>query len=107
MIHTICFIVGIGFSFLLLGLGFSAIGQFFKGNRIWFARVSGIIMIWFGIYQLRILGKSRFLEKEHRISPVLLMVGSAKTATVGADDRCVHFRIYASVSGSRHLYRQR
>lgn len=71
LIHTICFVVGIGFSFFVLGLGFSALGQFFKGNRVWFARVSGIIMIWFGIYQLGILGKAQFLEKERRLSPHL------------------------------------
>lgn len=71
MLHTFCFVLGIGFSFFLLGLGFSAIGQFFKGNRVWFARISGIIMIWFGIYQLGIFGKARFLEKEHRLTPKL------------------------------------
>lgn len=71
LLHTICFVLGISFSFFVLGLGFSAIGQFFKGNRVWFARISGIIMIWFGVYQLGILGKSKFLEKERRLSPRL------------------------------------
>ena len=71
LLHTLCFVVGIGFSFFLLGLGFSAVGQFFKGNRVWFARISGIIMVWFGVYQLGILGKSSFLEKERRLSPRL------------------------------------
>lgn len=71
MLHTICFVLGIGFAFFLLGLGFSAIGQFFKGNRVWFARISGIIMIWLGIYQLGFFGKFNVLEREHRLSPHL------------------------------------
>ena len=116
LIHTLFFVLGIGFSFFLLGFGFSALGQFFKGNRIWFARISGIIMLFFGLYQLGVFGKSKALEKEHRLSfgldtmamnpitalvlgftfsfawtpcvgptlaSVLLMAGSASTASTG------------------------
>ena len=67
MLHTIFFVLGIGFSFFVLGFGFSALGQFFKGNRIWFARISGIIMLFFGLYQLGVFGRSRALDKEHRL----------------------------------------
>lgn len=68
LLHTIFFVLGISVSFFVLGLGFSALGQFFKGNRVWFARVGGIIMILFGLYQLGVFGKSVALEKEHRLN---------------------------------------
>ena len=67
MLHTLFFIIGIGFAFVVLGLGFTALGQFFSGNKIWFVRIGGIIMILFGIYQLGILGKSNKIEQEHRL----------------------------------------
>lgn len=67
LLHTIFFVLGIGFSFFVLGFGFSALGQFFKGNRIWFARVSGIIMVFFGLYQLGFFGRVKALDKEHRL----------------------------------------
>lgn len=67
MLHTIFFILGIGFAFVLLGFGFTALGRFFSGNKIWFVRIGGIIMILFGLYQLGFLGKSKTIEREHRL----------------------------------------
>ena len=67
MLHTICFVIGISFAFFALGFGFSAAGRFFSGNRTMFARVSGILMILFGIYQTGILGHFRAADQEHRI----------------------------------------
>lgn len=67
LINTIFFIVGISFTFFLLALGFSALGRFFRGNQIWFVRVSGIIMVLFGLYQLGFLGKANSLERERRL----------------------------------------
>ena len=32
MLHTLCFVIGVSFAFFLLGLGFSAMGGFFKNN---------------------------------------------------------------------------
>ena len=43
---------GISFAFFLLGLGFSAVGRFFSGNRALFARLGGILVILLGVYQL-------------------------------------------------------
>lgn len=42
-------------------------GQFFSDNRLWFARISGIIMVLFGLYQLGVFGHSMALEREHRL----------------------------------------
>lgn len=67
LLHTVCFVIGISFAFFALGFGFSALGRFFSGNRTMFARVSGILMILFGVYQTGILGHLRIADKEHRI----------------------------------------
>ena len=115
MINTTFFVIGISFTFFLLGFGFTILGQFFNENQIWFARISGVIMILFGLYQLGIFGNNNFLNKEKRLpiklnnfamgpipalilgfcfsfawtpcigpilSSVLLMAGSAETATI-------------------------
>lgn len=67
LINTLFFVLGVSFAFFLLGFGFTALGQFFRNNRIWFARLSGIIMILFGLYQLGIFGQSKTLSGEHRL----------------------------------------
>ncbi len=67
LIHTLFFILGIGFAFVLLGLGFTAIGRFFSGNKVWFTRIGGLIMIGFGLYQLGLFGKSQSMEQTHRL----------------------------------------
>ena len=51
MWNTLFFVLGISATFFLLGFGFTALGQFFSDNRLWFARISGIIMVLFGLYQ--------------------------------------------------------
>ena len=67
LFHTVFFVLGVSFAFFLLGLGFSAMGNFFKENQIWFARIGGVIVILFGLYQMGFLGKSYFLGKERRL----------------------------------------
>ena len=67
LVNTLFFVIGIGFTFFLLGFGFTAMGRFFTDNRIWFARISGIIMILFGLYQLGLFGRSGAIEREHRL----------------------------------------
>lgn len=66
LINTLFFILGISFAFFVLGLGFTAAGRFFSGNRRLFAIIGGIIVILFGLYQLGVFG-SRFLKGEHRL----------------------------------------
>ncbi|WP_124065664.1 cytochrome c biogenesis protein/redoxin [Clostridium sp. E02] len=68
MLHTICFVIGISFTFFLLGLGFSALGGFFNSNQLLFARIGGILVILFGLYQLGFFGTSSFLTKERRLN---------------------------------------
>lgn len=68
MLHTVCFVIGISFTFFLLGLGFSALGGFFNSNQLFFARIGGILVILFGLYQLGVFGTSSFLTKERRLT---------------------------------------
>ena len=67
IINTLFFVVGIGMAFFLLGLGISAAGRFFKGNQLLFARIGGIIVVLFGLYQLGFMGESRILNKQIRL----------------------------------------
>ena len=67
LVNTLFFVIGISFTFFLLGFGFTALGRFFTDNRAWFARISGFIMILFGLYQLGLFGRSGAIEREHRL----------------------------------------
>lgn len=67
LINTIFFIIGVSFAFFLLGFGFSAAGRFFGGNRVLFARIGGIIVVMFGLYQLGFFGVSKVLGREFRL----------------------------------------
>lgn len=65
-LNTIGFVIGISTAFFTLGLGVSAAGSFLDQNQAMMARIGGILVILFGLYQLGILGKSRLLGTEHR-----------------------------------------
>ncbi|MBP5305405.1 MAG: sulfite exporter TauE/SafE family protein, partial [Lachnospiraceae bacterium] len=67
MLNTVFFTIGVSFAFFLLGLGLSAIGRFFSGNQMLFARIGGIIVVMFGLYQLGFFGKSELLSGERRL----------------------------------------
>lgn len=67
LVNTVCFVLGVSATFFLLGLGFTALGRFFSDNRLLFARISGVIMVFFGLYQLGFFGREGALEREHRL----------------------------------------
>lgn len=67
IIHTLSFVIGVSFAFFALGLGFSALGGFFKSNQLLFARMGGAIVFLFGLYQLGVLGSSDMLGRERRL----------------------------------------
>ena len=83
MVNTLFFVLGISFAFLLLGLGMTALGKFFNRNQLMFARIGGILVFFFGLYQLGVFGTSSVLAREHRL-PVRLdrMAMSPVTALV-------------------------
>lgn len=67
MLHTLFFVIGVSFAFFLLGFGFSAMGTFFRDNQLMFARIGGILIIFFGLNQLGIFGSSTSGGREFRL----------------------------------------
>ncbi len=67
LLNTFFFVLGISFSFFLLGFGATAFGEFLGNNRSLFAQISGIVMILFGLYQLGVFGQSKVLGQEKRL----------------------------------------
>ncbi|KAF5075828.1 Cytochrome C biogenesis protein transmembrane region [anaerobic digester metagenome] len=47
LLNTVFFVLGISFAFFVLGLGVTSLGSFFNDNRMMFAKISGIIMVFF------------------------------------------------------------
>ena len=67
LLNTIFFVIGVSFAFFLLGFGFTALGRFFSNYQTWFARISGIILILFGVYQFGFFGEAAALGRERRL----------------------------------------
>ena len=67
LLNTLFFVIGVSFAFFLLGIGVSAVGTFFHKNHALFARIGGILVLLFGLYQLGIFGTSKALGTEHRL----------------------------------------
>jgi len=83
MLHTLFFVIGVSFAFFALGLGMSAIGGFFSSNQMLFARIGGIVVMLFGLYQLGIFGGSKILAKERKLPlPIDISVMSPLTALI-------------------------
>ena len=66
-LNTLFFVAGISFAFFLLGLGLTALGAFFHDYQVWFARISGVIILLFGLYQLGLGKRTMLLEREHHL----------------------------------------
>ena len=66
-LRVLFFTLGISGAFFVLGLGASAAGSFFGEHRMLFARIGGVLIILFGLYQLGVFGNSRVLGEEHRL----------------------------------------
>ena len=67
IVNTIFYVFGISFAFFLLGLGMRVVGRFFAGNQLLFARIGGVIVVLFGLYQLGLFGPSMTLSRERRL----------------------------------------
>lgn len=67
MMNTLFFVAGVSFAFFLLGLGMTAVGSFFHSGQAMFARIGGVLIVFFGFYQLGIFGTSRLLGQERRL----------------------------------------
>ena len=66
-IRVLFFTLGISGAFIVLGMGASAAGSFFNDNRMLFARIGGVLVVLFGLYQLGVFGSSKVLGSEHRL----------------------------------------
>lgn len=67
MINTLFFIIGISFSFFLLGLGFTVVGQFFSDFKQIIIIIGGLVITLFGLVQLGVLQLNAGLMKEKRL----------------------------------------
>ena len=67
MINTLFFVLGVSFTFFLLGFGFTTLGHFFRDYQKVFTTAAGIIMVLFGLYQFGVFGRSAAIEREHRL----------------------------------------
>ena len=67
MLHTLFFVIGISFAFVVLGLGVSAVGTFFRNNQTVFTVVGGVLIVLFGLYQMGVFGASTLLGRERRL----------------------------------------
>lgn len=66
-LHTIFFVIGISISFFVIGFGFTTLAQVLQNGRNILVIVSGLLMIFFGLYRLGIFGYLLPMEKEKRI----------------------------------------
>ncbi|HIX13364.1 MAG TPA: redoxin domain-containing protein [Candidatus Anaerofilum faecale] len=67
LVSTVFFVLGISFAFFVLGMGVSALGQFFSGARVWIARIGGVLLIVMGLIQLFGGGFTRELRLPFRL----------------------------------------
>ena len=75
LLNTLFFVLGISFALFLLGLGFTAAGQFFRRYETVFNIVAGVIVTLFGLYQLGVFGMLPFMAGEHRLPLRLDKIG--------------------------------
>ncbi len=65
LVNTVFFVLGVSFAFFVLGLGMTALGSFLGRHQTTLARVGGVAVIFFGLYQLGLFGGS-ILDREAR-----------------------------------------
>ena len=66
IIAALFFVMGLSTVFLILGFTASAFGAFFLQNQILFARISGVVIIVFGLHFLGVF-RIPFLDREARV----------------------------------------
>lgn len=62
LLHAVLFVIGFSIVFVTMGVAASALGRLLLVNRVWVARVGGVVIILFGLYltglfNLPILGR--------------------------------------------------
>ncbi|SHI87088.1 redoxin domain-containing protein [Parasporobacterium paucivorans] len=72
--HTLFFVLGISIAFFILGMSFTALGNFFNSRQILFTRVGGIIIVLLGLFQIGFFD-FKFMQKDRKFH---LNLGSRK-----------------------------
>lgn len=67
LLNTLFFVLGISIAFFILGMSFTALGQFFGEKQFIFTRVGGIIIILLGLFQLGLFD-FKFMQRERKIN---------------------------------------
>ncbi len=67
MLNTAFFVLGVSFAFFVLGLGFTAAGMFFHDQSRLISIIGGVLVIFFGLFQLGVFGTPGFMAKERRL----------------------------------------
>ncbi|MBO4886888.1 MAG: redoxin domain-containing protein [Firmicutes bacterium] len=76
-LNTLFFVLGISGAFFVLGLGFSALGLFLRSHQLLLARIGGVIVILFGLYQLGIFGEIGLLSSEKKLPLTISRIGAS------------------------------
>ena len=83
LVNTLLFVIGIGFSFFLLGLGMTSLGRFFASKRQLITRAGAVLIMLLGLYQLGVFGESELLSRERRLPvDVSKLAGSPLAALI-------------------------
>ena len=67
ILYPLFLFIGVSFVILPAGIRLFSHGEFFNSNQLMFARVGGILVVLFGLYQLGFFGTSQVLGKERRL----------------------------------------
>ena len=82
VLHALLFIAGFTMIFMLLGAGATTLGFVVKQQRVWLARIGGLLIIVFGLYLLGVLNIGAF-ARERRVHLADKPVGYLGSVLVG------------------------
>ncbi|AOR24161.1 cytochrome c biogenesis protein/redoxin [Clostridium taeniosporum] len=66
LFRTIFFVLGISTAFFILGISFTSIGTFLNNKKIIFTKISGIIIVVLGLFQIGFF-EFKFLQRERKL----------------------------------------
>ena len=67
LLNTLFFVLGISSAFFILGISFTALGNFLNSNKYLFTRIAGVLIIVLGLHQLGFF-ELNFLQYEKKLS---------------------------------------
>lgn len=82
LVHALLFVLGFSFIFIALGAGASAFGRLLLMNRIWIARIGGILMVLMGLWMIGVI-RIGALQQERRVHLSDKPLGYLGTVVVG------------------------